>query len=293
MSQNRFMETSPSSSADRIIANPSDYALRHYLYVQEAGTLTSLRPHISQRASLDSFLCLVVIKGCGTIRYNGNCTKLLPGDCVFIDCRNGYSHESSPDDPWTLKWVHFNGREAGEYYDLYTRNHYPFSFSTDHDSRIPELIDAIHATQSESQTHSELYSHRLLTDLVCTIIQICESRERPTPVGASGSDLRIKLVQLREYIRTHFAEELSLDSLADRSYISKYHLVREYRKEFGTTILSDITNCRLSHAKSLLRYSTDSVESIASQCGFATAGYFIKVFRRHEKMTPGQYRNIW
>ena len=50
---------------------------------------------------------------------------------------------------------------------------------------------------------------------------------------------------------------------------------------------------RLSRAKSLLRFSDSSVEEIAADCGFADAGYFIKVFKKAENMTPLEYRRKW
>lgn len=297
MTNNNIPDYLPSSKADRIIANPSEYASAHYLYIQEVGTLTSLRPHISKRSSLDSYLIMTVIQGSGTLTYRNNCIKLLPGDTVFINCLETYSHESSASDPWTLKWVHFNGREAADYYELFTQEASDIRFRASNPEAISSLIDRIHDLHRISSTHFELFTHQLLTDLLCSMIKAAGSAAHVTSgnIGteAPASELISKLQTLREYLRSHYSEDLSLDLLSKISYISKYHLVREYRKAFGVTILEDITNCRLSQAKALLRYSNESIETIAQQCGFANAGYFIKVFRKHEHMTPRQYRTSW
>ena len=76
--------------------------------------------------------------------------------------------------------------------------------------------------------------------------------------------------------------------MAHRSALS-----REYKKNYGVTILNDLVAIRISHAKSLLRFSDTSIEQIALSCGFQDAGYFIKVFRNAEGMTPLVYRKKW
>ena len=65
------------SSSNRILATPSSYARKHYLYVQEVGTLQSLEPHVSKRQNLSSYLFLVVLDGEGTLSYMKP-TALLP-----------------------------------------------------------------------------------------------------------------------------------------------------------------------------------------------------------------------
>ena len=99
------------SSSNRILATPSAYARKNYLYVQEVGTLHSVEPHISKRQNLNSFLFIVVMNGSGTVTFDGQQFSVETGNCIWIDCSHSYSHESSADDPWTLMWVHFYGKQ--------------------------------------------------------------------------------------------------------------------------------------------------------------------------------------
>ena len=102
-----------------------------------------------------------------------------------------------------------------------------------------------------------------------------------------------KLKQIHEYISENYFRKISLEDLADRFFISKVHLSRENKKIYGITLGNALTNLRLSHAKSMLRFSDDSVDTIALSCGFQDTGYFIKVFKKAENMTPLQYRKKW
>ena len=102
-----------------------------------------------------------------------------------------------------------------------------------------------------------------------------------------------KLSQIHTYLEDHYAEKITLEKLSSQFFISKFHLSREYKKIYGITLLSDLTAKRISHAKSMLRFSDSSIESIALATGFQDAAYFSKVFKKSENMTPIEYRKKW
>jgi len=103
-----FFENSFTSSS-RIIHTPSTFARSSLLYLQEVGKLKSLQPHTSSREKLESYLFFIVTDGKGKLIYRGQTYELGVGDCVFIDCREGYSQGTSDsdkagvhDDLWSL-----------------------------------------------------------------------------------------------------------------------------------------------------------------------------------------------
>lgn len=272
------------SQSERILATPSAYAKEHYLYVQEVGSLQSLEPHVSSRKNLNSYLFFVVLSGLGTLTYQGRKQEVKKGDCAFIDCRNPYAHESSNSDPWRLAWVHFNGADAGHFYESYVDQGHDFFFHPVSILPFVETISELYEISRDRNFMNELYAHRRLTEL---ITEIYASQERKSDTVSE------KLRQIREYITLHFAEKITLDSLSELFYISKYHMSRAYHQAYGTTIVNDITVKRISRAKSGLRFTSDSIERIAEESGFQESAYFIRVFKKTEGMTPLQYRKKW
>lgn len=276
-----------SSRSNRIISTPSSYAKEHFLYVQEIGFLKSIEPHISSRKNLNSFLFLVVTSGSGNFTYNNQTISLTSGDCAFIDCRNSYSHESSLSNPWELAWIHFNGNQAHHFYQNFIDLDYKIFFKPYHLTSFIDIITILYQIQKEQGSLAELTSNKYLTD----IITLCYSENEVSPSSTKG--IYDKMLLVRSYIETNFAEKISLDLLSDLFYISKFHLSREFKKIFGITIGNDIIAKRISHSKSLLRYSNESIEQIAITCGFLESGYFIKVFKKFENSTPLEYRKKW
>ncbi len=275
------------SLSDRVLATPSSYARKHYLYVQEIGTLTSMEPHVSKRQNLSSYLFLTVRKGEGYLTYQGRRHFIQAGDCIYINCQNQYAHESTAEHPWTLMWVHFNGNGADEFYETYRRQERDFLFRPTDTTPFTERLAALYALMHSKPSLMELCAHRYLTDLVT----LCFTENKPGQ--AEGASPSPKLIQVRQYLEEHYMERICLEDLSTLFFISKYHLSREYKKNYGITIGNDLTARRVSHAKSLLRFSDSPVEEIALLCGFSEAGYFIRTFKKTEGMTPLEYRRKW
>ena len=154
-------------------------------------------------------------------------------------------------------------------------------------STIAQPLQHLYQIHSSKSSLMELYANRYITDLItlCFSENILENQE--------SSSIPEKLKQIHDYLEEHYSEKINLEDLSSRFFISKFHLSREYKKIYGTTIGNDLTSKRISHAKSMLRFSKNSIETIALSCGFQDAGYFIKVFKKAENMTPLEYRKKW
>ena len=72
-----------------------------------------------------------------------------------------------------------------------------------------------------------------------------------------------------------------------------YDRIRENKKIYGKTIFQHIISCRINYGKHLLRFSDNSVEEIAHQCGFNDQSYFVRQFKKSENVTCFAYRRMW
>lgn len=278
----RLPMQNPSSEQTLVTASP--YAKEHYFYLQEIGSLKNGGLGISRSRELPSFLFFIVTVGRGRLIYCGKTWEMRQGDCAWIDSSLPYSCESSPSSPWELKWVYFHGKDAAEFYAQFLAQGSPFVFAPGEPGFFNKCLSSLFSLQTRGDPYKELLSHKYLTDLCVSCFPESKSRS-PHPQMAQD-----KLAQIREYLLEHYMEKISLDELTRIFFVSKYHLVREYRKRFGITPGNDLTACRLSHAKSLLRSGAQSVEEIAGLCGFHSSAYFIRMFKRSENMTPLEYR---
>ena len=107
-------------SSVRVIVTPSAFARENLFYIQEAGHIRLVQSHAgTQRSSLDSFLIVQVAAGSGTLQYGPRRWELRAGQCFWVDCRRPHGYRSADNDPWELRWVHFNGRSAPAFYERF------------------------------------------------------------------------------------------------------------------------------------------------------------------------------
>ena len=298
-------KTSEVTNTRRVINTPSAFTRENFFYIQEAGYLKSLKPHLSRRSGLRSYLFLVVLSGSGEVAYhdatrkNGgsNASHNTPhpalvtapakaGDCFFLDCEGEYTHISSADDPWELLWIHFYGPQAAAYY-TYFREQQSWHFHTSHLSELTTAIQSVIRYHEDPTDDTDLLTAQQIVNILTTIC---------TESGKSEDDTSIlsgKLKSILHYLDNHYTENISLDRLAEQFFISKYYLSREFKKEYGLTIIQYVLAKNITNAKELLRYSNYSIEEIARLCGIDDASYFNKVFKKMEGCTASEYRKKW
>lgn len=286
--QNYFERYKKSEVTDtkRIIHTPSDLEKKMFFYIQEAGYLKSLKPHLGKRSNLNSYLFLVVLSGSGTIRYMGNSYEVKAADCFIIDCQNEYSHISNANDPWELIWLHYNGPQAPSYYK-YIVSKIGNKFQTQSWRSIVDSIYNLIDLYNTKVEYVDLIVSQIITEILTQSITGNLSKTK------SDTNTKAKLRQVLDYIDEHFTDPITLDILSNQFFISKYHLAREFKKEYNQTLIQHVLIRRINYAKELLRFTDLSIGEISEICGIGDLNYFNKIFKRLEMMTASEYRKRW
>ena len=93
------------------------------------------------------------------------------------------------------------------------------------------------------------------------------------------------------YIRSHFTEDISLNTTADSVYLHPTYISRLIKDQTGKTFTTLITEFRIEKAVDLLASSDLHVYEIAEQIGFHNLKYFYKVFKDVTGKSPSDYRS--
>jgi len=92
------------------------------------------------------------------------------------------------------------------------------------------------------------------------------------------------------YIWDHFHRSLNIGEIVGATDVSRRTLEKAFNKHLGRSILDEIQRVRLQRVKELLANTDFSMRQIAGQSGFTSPQYLHQVFRQHEGLTPGEYR---
>lgn len=110
-------------------------------------------------------------------------------------------------------------------------------------------------------------------------------------VPHSTSDQRIN--QLLEYLQHNVEQTHNIDSLAQRTAMSRRTLTRHFQKATGMSIGEWITTERLRRSQVLLESSSLPIERVAEQSGFQSSITFRQVFREKLGVSPGEWRKTF
>ena len=101
-----------------------------------------------------------------------------------------------------------------------------------------------------------------------------------------------RLRHAASYMHEHFSDVITLDVLAKKATMSRFHFLRLFKNATGMTPHTYLVQLRLQRARRLLAGPTDTVGDVAVACGFESPAHFAATFRRHLGLSPSEYRRI-
>ena len=149
------------------------------------------------------------------------------------------------------------------------------------DERLAKLLFRTHDSLSEGG--SSLQTEGLLIDALSHILARTATW-LPERIDARSTPL---LDRARDYLQDNIFKDVTLSELAEVAGLSKYHFLRQFRKEYGMPPHAFQLQQRIFRSKVLLRSQT--TVDVAARCGFADQSHFHRVFRSHVGATPGCY----
>jgi len=114
--------------------------------------------------------------------------------------------------------------------------------------------------------------------------QHATDRAEPAPLAANAP----AVARARAYLEAHLAEDVSLPELARVAGVSRFHLLRQFRREFGLPPHAWHMQLRLLRAQRLLR-AGETPAGVAASLGFADQSHLTRRFLAAFGVTPGQY----
>ncbi|MBE5808364.1 MAG: helix-turn-helix domain-containing protein [Clostridiales bacterium] len=232
------------------------------------------------RRRLDSSVLIVMQRGSFVMGLDDASVHAQPGQALLLPAgRLHYGISTDPVEPPAYCWAHFvDGVDA------------PHSVSLPvHMDRLPPTVytrvaGLFHQLISERSCGAPA---QLSCDYLMSLMLIELGNDRREETRSAAFN------RVSEYIRNHFAENLTLARLSEHFGYSEDYLSRLIRANTRTSFRDYLHRFRLERARRELLSTDKTVMQIAAECGYVNAKHFSTVFARSEGMPPTSFRDLY
>lgn len=151
--------------------------------------------------------------------------------------------------------------------------------------RLQDLADSLIEERERKLFGWELNAKALLTRILVEL----NRRMQEAPVGFEIPDESSGIIaDVLRYINENFNDDISLDSLSEQFFVSKYHLSREFKRLVGTSVYRYVIQKRLIMAKQKMLSGLNPTD-VYCNCGFGDYANFYRAFRAEYGISPKEF----
>lgn len=265
-------------------------------YLREPFRLFHLKDSVTKEISLhyhDFYKIIVFYTGNVTYMIEGKSYLLKPGDVVLVNKNDIHKPTIDYRVPYERSILYISGECLEscrvEGYDPF----FCFSQAAEKKSYVlrvgefqkTEAGSILAAMETGAQRYGWKAERMLLFQLfLLAVNRICMGEGQKEELRPKAV-YHQKIIDVMTYLNKHIFEEVSIDALADVVYMSKYHMMRQFKKETGYTIHKYVTEKRIAAAKEMLSSGMPAAR-VSEACGFLDYSTFLRAFRSSTQMTP-------
>ena len=254
------------------------------LYPLALGYYPNAQGHAMLRRTHNNYLLIYCTAGSGRLTLKKERRDIHPGDLILLSPGQAHSYRANPVSPWSIFWIHFDGRLSQTYTELIASNSpvKPIGVNSHLVQSFDHLINK--RRRSLNITH-HLHQANQLKTLLTDISGVTE-------VGEQGNGINPAIAKVLLHMQQHLAGELDLDELATIANLSKYHFIRAFRASTGYTPIQHLIHLRMETACQRLDQSAKAIKHIAAELGYNDPLYFSRQFKKVMGLSPQDYRKL-
>lgn len=154
-------------------------------------------------------------------------------------------------------------------------------------AEIEPIIQSLLIRPHHQRFNDELMIKSRLFELMYRVFPYCETADKES---AYEDIVYNKLKLSLSYLEEHYADEITIGTMAAVSNYSESHFSKLFKQLTGDSFTQYLKNYRLETAAERIRNEKTKISEIAMSCGFSNLSYFSRSFLEKFKVSPSEYR---
>jgi len=272
----------PHAISQQLASNP----LSSGLYPVSYGHYLEARDHRVRRSVHTDHLLIFCHAGRGFYRTEHHQGAILAGQMLFLRQDIAHSYHSDPENPWSIYWAHFAGRQTQEFMDYIglrgAPEQPPVITLKRWQSLLPDVTDLLNLQHQRLTFERAMYATAILRKLLSQIPLLVKE--------PAEADSLFNLTALDRFMRDNSHRALQLNDFAEFSGLSRYYFSKKFRELTGVPPLRYFNEMKIAAAQRMLNETNASVRQVALAFGFDDPYYFSRLFKKITGTSPQHFR---
>ncbi|MEO1010838.1 MAG: AraC family transcriptional regulator [Bacteroidota bacterium] len=241
--------------------------------------------HRIRKQGAPEYIFIYCVEGSGVLKIKGTRIEVHPNHFFLIPKYTAHEYWATPDNPWSIYWMHFEGGMAQHLLERYhslapTLGTIPFA-----GHRIA-LFDRIYKILTSDYVAPTLeYANILGLNFIGSFIY--SQVENTIDVPAT----RHLVDEIVEYLQQNLHKSLKAEDISQKFNYSPSYLFHIFKKRTGYSLIHFFNLKKIQKACEYLKYTDLSVKEIGFRLGYQDALYFSRLFKKHMGLSPRAYKN--
>lgn len=254
------------------------------LFIYECGYENCKPTKPFEYEPIDYYLIHYITDGEGVATINGNKYHLKKGDGFLIPPQATNKYFPCESNPWSYKWIGFNGTECKRLLNLcgFVKNKYTFNYTKDNSIEFyfKEIFDYCYKGDLFSSIG---YLYLFLGKLI--------SENENSTVDYSLSEADTYVTKTLDFIHKNYNKDISVSDISSEININRSYLFKLFKANMTMSPQQYLINYRLNKACELLKKTNTPINEISYLTGFNSPSYFSRIFTKYKEISPIEYRN--
>jgi AraC-like DNA-binding protein/mannose-6-phosphate isomerase-like protein (cupin superfamily) len=255
-------------------------------YITDLGYFPKANYHYRKRKSNHGdYIFIYCIEGKGWVKLEGEKTELLPNQYVIIPKQLAHTYKSDENDPWSIYWMHFDGKISENLYQrykLHNKKNKTIPFVEDRITLFNQIYEIFENSYIDFQLE---YANILSMNFISSFIY----NQIDTTSNSNKHENKVGVIT--KFLNDNISKSFKSEDIAKEFNLSSSYIHTLFKKRTGYSLLHFFNLKKIQKACEYLNYTDLSIKEVSHKIGFQDPLYFSRLFKKYMNLSPRAYKN--
>ena len=257
------------------------------LYVTHIGMFPTAPHHyVDRQKGIEQAILIYCLEGRGAVQLGQATFQMKQGHVVVIPANMPHSYYADTEHPWSIFWIHFNGRQSGHVLESLGVDACNPLLYVPYVEMMREAFEDIYACLNYHYSDAGLLA--MSGELIRLLGKIKLHYSNPHKERQAVEN---RIMATIDFMEEHLDMSVSVEELAAHAGQSTTHYSRLFKHRTSLSPMAYFIQRKMRKACELLIQTDQSVKAISENLGYDDQYYFSRLFKKIQGVSPTHYRD--